>query len=59
MENRRAEMLMAVMMLAFVFLVSRHAGMMASGQNVVAGKKKPVVVVDSGHPQSHLCNISL
>ena len=48
-ENRKAEMLMAALLLVFVFLISRHAGMMVSGQNVVAGRKKPVVVIDSGH----------
>lgn len=48
--SRKPEMLMGVMLLVFVFLVSRHAGMMASGQNVVAGREKPVVVIDSGHP---------
>ncbi|NBH72268.1 hypothetical protein D3Z51_09585 [Clostridiaceae bacterium] len=40
---------MGAILLLFVFLVSRHAGMMVSGQNVVAGKAKPVVVIDSGH----------
>lgn len=48
-ERRRGEMLMAAMLLLFVFLISRHGGMMVSGQNVVAGKKRPVVVLDSGH----------
>lgn len=42
-------MLMATMLFLLVFLVSRHAGMMVSGQNVVAGKNRPVVVIDSGH----------
>ena len=40
---------MAAMLLTFVFLISRHAGLMVSGQNVTAGKKQPVVVLDSGH----------
>lgn len=40
---------MAALLLVFVFLISRHGGMMASGQNVTAGRKKPVVVIDSGH----------
>ncbi|MDD3254121.1 MAG: N-acetylmuramoyl-L-alanine amidase [Lachnospiraceae bacterium] len=40
---------MAVLLLVFVFLVSRHAGMMVSGQNVVAGRHRPVVCIDSGH----------
>lgn len=47
--ERKPEMLMGVMLLVVVFLVSRHAGMMASGQNVIAGKERPVVVIDSGH----------
>ena len=58
MVNRKPEMLMGVMLLVFVFLISRHAGMMVSGQNVVAGREKPVVVIDSGHPTYHLCNFS-
>lgn len=49
MNNRKAETWMAVLLLLFVFLVSRHAGMMVSGQNVVAGKRRPVVCIDSGH----------
>lgn len=49
MNGRKAEMLMGVMLLLVVFLISRHAGMMVSGQNVIAGRKKPVVVVDVGH----------
>lgn len=49
MNHRRAETLMAVLLLVFVFFVSRHAGLMVSGQNVVAGRQKPVVVLDSGH----------
>lgn len=40
---------MAVLLLTFVYLISRRAGMMVSGQNVVAGWKQPVVVIDSGH----------
>ncbi len=48
-EGRKGEMLMAAMLLLFVFLVSRHGGMMVSGRNVVAGGKQPVVVLDSGH----------
>ena len=49
MNDRRPEMLMGALLLVFVFLISRHAGMMASGQNVVAEKARPVVVIDSGH----------
>lgn len=40
---------MAALLLAFVFLISRHAGMMVAGQNVVAGRRQPVVAIDSGH----------
>lgn len=49
MDSRRPEMLMGALLLVFVFLISRHGGMMVSGQNVVAEKTKPVVVIDSGH----------
>lgn len=42
-------MWMAALLLVFVYLISRRAGMMVSGQNVVAGREKPVVVIDSGH----------
>ncbi|MGN0157917.1 MAG: N-acetylmuramoyl-L-alanine amidase [Brotaphodocola sp.] len=42
-------MLMAIMLLTVVYLISRRAGMMVSGQNVVVGKEPPVVVIDSGH----------
>lgn len=42
-------MLMAALLLVVVYLISRRAGMMVSGQNVVAGKEQPVVVIDSGH----------
>lgn len=49
MNIRRAELLMGCVLLVVVFLISRHAGMMVSGQNVVARKESPVVVIDSGH----------
>ncbi len=49
MKTHKAEILMAVMLLTFVYLISRHAGMMASGQNVVPGRGQPVVAIDSGH----------
>ena len=49
MSERKPEMLMGVLLLVFVFLVSRHAGMMVSGQKVTAERAKPVVVIDSGH----------
>lgn len=42
-------MAMGGLLLVIVFLVSRHAGMMVSGKNVVAGKEKPVVLIDVGH----------
>lgn len=48
-KMRRAEMLMTVLLLMAVYLISRRAGMMVSGQNVIAGKECPVVVIDSGH----------
>ena len=40
---------MAALLLVFVYLISRRAGMMVSGQSVTAGREKPVVVIDSGH----------
>ena len=49
MSERKPEMLMGALLLVFVFLISRHAGMMAAGQEVVAEDAKPVVVIDSGH----------
>ena len=49
MENRKAEILMAAMLLTFVFLISRHAGLMVSSQSVTAKTHRPVVVLDSGH----------
>lgn len=42
-------MWMAALLLVFVYLISRRAGMMVSGQSVTAGREKPVVVIDSGH----------
>ncbi|MDO5407385.1 MAG: N-acetylmuramoyl-L-alanine amidase [Eubacteriales bacterium] len=42
-------MWMAALLLVFVYLISRRAGMMVSGQNVTVGREKPVVVIDSGH----------
>lgn len=43
------ELWMGLVLLLGVFLISRHAGMLVSGQNVMAKKAKPVVVIDSGH----------
>lgn len=40
---------MAAILLTVIYLISQRAGMMVSGQNVVAGKERPVVVIDSGH----------
>lgn len=49
-KNRNmAELLMAVMFLTAVFLISREAGLMVSGQAVEAKMHSPVVVIDSGH----------
>ena len=49
-EGRRIpELLMAVMLLVAVFLVSRQAGLMVSGQAVMAKSRPPVVVLDAGH----------
>lgn len=42
-------MLMAVLLLSVVYLISQRGAVMVSGQNVVAGRKRPVVVIDSGH----------
>lgn len=49
MEQRRAETWMGLLLLVFVYLISRKAGMLVSGQQVVAVREKPVVVIDSGH----------
>lgn len=48
MNYRKSELFMGILLLVFVYLISGQAGMMVSGQKVVAGKK-PVVVVDVGH----------
>lgn len=48
-KKRRAELCMAAILLTVIYLISQRAGMMVSGQNVVAGKERPVVVIDSGH----------
>ena len=47
--RRMSELLMAVMLLIAVFLVSRQAGLMVSGQAVTAKSRRPVIVLDSGH----------
>ena len=48
-RRRMPEFMMAVMLLIAVFLVSRQAGLMVSGQAVAVGARRPVVVLDSGH----------
>ena len=48
-RRRLPELLMAVMLLIAVFLVSRQAGLMVSGQAVAAKSRRPVVVLDAGH----------
>ena len=49
MNYRKSELLMGILLLVFVYLISGQAGMIVSAQKVMAGKKKPVVVVDVGH----------
>ena len=49
MRDQKPEMLMGALLLLFIFLISRHAGMMVSGQKVTAEPAKPLVVIDSGH----------
>lgn len=49
MRVRRAKIFMTVLLFMSVYFISQRAAMMASGQNVTAGKKRPVVVIDSGH----------
>ena len=40
---------MGFLLLVCAFVLSRQAGIMASGQAVTVGQKKPVVVIDVGH----------
>jgi len=40
---------MGLLLLVFAFVLSRQAGIIASGQAVTVGQKKPVVVIDVGH----------
>ena len=49
MRDQKPEILMGALFLVFVFLISRHAGIMVSGQKAIAEKAKPVIVIDSGH----------
>ncbi len=53
-NSRKFEFLMGLAFLLGVFLISRHAGMLVSGQNVMARREKPVVVIDSGQGTSYL-----
>lgn len=43
------EPLMAVVLLALVYIISNQAGKMTAGVSVKTGKEKPVVVIDAGH----------
>lgn len=49
MKLSKLEPVLAVLMLAMVFVVARQAGHMTSGVNVISGKEQPVVVIDAGH----------
>lgn len=49
MNKKMIEPIMGMMLLIMIFLVSRQAGLKASGQNVNIGIEKPVVVIDAGH----------
>lgn len=40
---------MGVLLLIFVYLISSRAGMMVSQHSAVAGRRRPVVCIDSGH----------
>jgi N-acetylmuramoyl-L-alanine amidase len=46
---KKWEPLMALILLALVYVISTQAGKLAAGGNVRAGKEKPVVVIDAGH----------
>lgn len=48
-KKKIMESAVIVLFLALVFLLGRQAGLRVSGQNVKAGKGKPVVVIDVGH----------
>ena len=49
MKLSKLEPYLAVLLLVMVYIVSRQAGRMAAGVNVVSGKDRPVVVIDAGH----------
>ena len=49
MKLSKLEPYLAVLLLVMVYIVSRQAGRMAAGVNVISGKERPVVVIDAGH----------
>lgn len=49
MKLSKLEPVLAVLMLAMVFVVARQAGRMVSGVSVTSGRERPVVVIDAGH----------
>lgn len=49
MKRIKTETVMALLLLVFVYGISRQAGMMASGERPIIGRAKPVIVIDSGH----------
>ena len=49
MKLSKLEPYLAVLLLVMVYVVSRQAGRMAAGVNVISGKERPVVVIDAGH----------
>lgn len=56
MKKVSIESVMGVFLLLLVFGISRQAGLTAAGVNAIPANKNPVVVIDVGHPTSHLCN---
>lgn len=50
--------IMGIVLLGIVTLISWQAGTLAAVQTqaVKADREQPVVVIDAGHPTSHLCN---
>ena len=49
MKLSKLEPYLAVLLLVMVYVVSRQAGRMSAGVNVISGKERPVVVIDAGH----------
>lgn len=49
MKRKSIELFMGGVLLVVVYLMARFAGQMAAGQNVTAGNRKPIVVIDAGH----------